>query len=57
VKRPDDQRERYLDVEEIGGMKVMPDQKMYRKVGKGINQTFPFAADSSCCANHRDADC
>src|ERR1017187_10128967 len=40
VKRPDDQRERYLSVEEIGGLKAALDGKMYRKAGKGINQTF-----------------
>ncbi len=40
VRRPDDQRERYLDAEEIGKLKAALDQKMYRKGGKGINQTF-----------------
>jgi len=40
LRRPDDQRERYLDAEEIGRLKVALDQKMYRKGGKGINQTF-----------------
>jgi len=40
VKRPDDQRERYLDAEEIGSLKTILDQKMHRKGGKGINQTF-----------------
>ena len=40
VRRPDDQRERYLDAEEIGRLKAALDQKMYRKGGKGINQTF-----------------
>jgi integrase len=40
VKRPDDQRERYLHAEEIGKLKATLDEKMYRKAGKGINQTF-----------------
>src|SRR5260370_37259013 len=40
VKRPDDQRERYLSVEEIVRLKAVLDEKMYRKAGKGINQTF-----------------
>jgi len=40
VKRPDDQRERYLSVEEIVRLKTVLDDKMYRKAGKGINQTF-----------------
>ena len=40
VKQPDDQRERYLNAEEIGSLKGILDQKMYRKAGKGVNQTF-----------------
>jgi len=40
VKRPDDQRERYLDAGEIGKLKATLDEKMYRKAGKVINQTF-----------------
>jgi len=40
VRRPDDQRERYLNAEEISKLKVALDEKMYRKGGKGINQTF-----------------
>jgi len=40
VKRADDQRERYLNVEEIGSLKAALDEKMYRQAGKGINQTF-----------------
>jgi len=40
VKRPDDQRERYLKTEEIAILKATLDEKMYRKAGKGINQTF-----------------
>src|SRR5262249_28906937 len=31
VKRPNDQRERYLDAEELGKLKQALDQKMYRK--------------------------
>lgn len=40
VKRPDDQRERYLSADEIPRLKFALDQKMYRKAGKGINNTF-----------------
>ena len=40
VKRPDNQRERYLSAEEIGNFKTAIDEKMYRKAGKGINETF-----------------
>ena len=40
VRRPDDQRERYLNAEEIGKVKTALDEKMYRKGGKGINRTF-----------------
>lgn len=40
VKRPDDQRERYLYAEEISRLKAILDEKMYRKAGKGINLTF-----------------
>jgi integrase len=40
VKRPDDQRERYLTADEIATLKVILDEKMYRKAGKGVNQTF-----------------
>jgi integrase len=40
VRRPDDQRERYLDAEEISSLKAALDEKMCRKGGKGINQTF-----------------
>jgi integrase len=38
VRRPDDQRD--LSAEEIPRLKGALDQKMYRKAGKGINQTF-----------------
>src|SRR6266851_9838411 len=40
VNRPNDQRERYLEADEIGSVKATLDEKMYRKAGKGINQTF-----------------
>jgi len=40
VKRPDDQRDRHLDAEEIESVKAALDEKMYRKAAKGINQTF-----------------
>ena len=40
VKRPDDQRERYLSADEILRFKRAVDEKKYRKGGKGINETF-----------------
>jgi len=40
VKRPNDQRERYLTAEEIPNLKASLDKKMYRKAEKGINRTF-----------------
>jgi len=40
VKRPDDERERYLTSEEIQRLRKALDLKMYRKAGKGINKTF-----------------
>ena len=40
VKRPDDQRERYLSADELGSLKTALDGKMNRQHGKGINQTF-----------------
>lgn len=40
VNRPDDQVERYLEVEEIQRLKKALDSKMYRLAGKGINRTF-----------------
>jgi integrase len=40
VKRPDDQRERYLSAEEIASLKESLDAKMYRAGSKVINQTF-----------------
>jgi integrase len=40
VKRPGDQRERYLSAEEIVSLKASLDGKMYRQGTKAINQTF-----------------
>jgi integrase len=40
VKRPNDQRERYLSVEELPRLKQTLDEKMYRKGMKMINQTY-----------------
>ncbi len=40
VKRPDDQRERYLSVEEIHRLKAALDQKLSRKGTNLINETF-----------------
>jgi integrase len=40
VKRPDDQRDRYLSAEEIRRLKEALDQKLYRAGTKDINQTF-----------------
>jgi len=40
VKRPDDQRDRYLEAAEIVRLKAGLDDKMHRKAGKGVNQTF-----------------
>ena len=40
VKRPDDQRERYLSDEEIKALKVSLDQKMDRADSREINRTF-----------------
>jgi len=40
VKRPNDQRERYLSAEEIAGLKASLDGKMYRQGSSAINQTF-----------------
>jgi len=40
VTRPNDQRERYLEAEEIKALRVALDEKMQRKAGKGTNQTF-----------------
>jgi integrase len=40
VKRPNDQRERYLSDEEIARLKVALDSKMYRQEHRAINQTY-----------------
>ena len=40
VKRPDDQRERYLAIEEIVSMKQVLDAKMHRTGSGVVNQTF-----------------
>jgi integrase len=40
VRRPDDQRDRYLSEEELRQVKRALDEKMYRKGTKTINKTF-----------------
>lgn len=40
VKRPDDQRDRYLSQEEVQHLKESLDSKIYRKDSTAINQTF-----------------
>jgi len=40
VKRPDDQRERYLSVDELRGLKAALDDNMYRQDHRTINRTF-----------------
>jgi len=40
VKRPNDQRERYLSAKELPTLKRALDEKMYRKGMKAINQTY-----------------
>jgi integrase len=40
VRRPDDQRDRYLSVEELGRLKQAVDEKKYRKGTNAINKTF-----------------
>ena len=40
VRRPNDQRERYLAAEEIASLKASLDGKMYRQGSRAINQTF-----------------
>lgn len=40
VKRPDDQRERYLSAEELRCLKVTLDGKMHRQDHRAINRTF-----------------
>jgi integrase len=40
VKRPNDQRERYLSIEELRRLEAALDTKMYRQGTRAINQTF-----------------
>ncbi len=40
VRRPDDQRDRYLSAEELSRLKQALDEKTYRKGTKQLNQTF-----------------
>ena len=40
LRRPDDQRDRYLDAEEIGRLKAALDEKMYRKGGRASTRRF-----------------
>jgi integrase len=40
VKRPDDQRERYLSAEELRSLKAALDDKMFRQDHRAINRTF-----------------
>ena len=40
VRRPDDQRDRYLSEDELVRLNECLDQKMWRLAGKGINQTY-----------------
>ena len=40
VKRPNDQRDRYLSADELARLKTSLDGKMYRQGAKTINQTF-----------------
>jgi integrase len=40
IKRPNDQRERYLSADEIARLKAVLDSKMYRQEHRAINQTF-----------------
>ena len=40
VRRPDDQRDRYLSAEELGRLKQALDEKTYRKGTQAINKTF-----------------
>jgi integrase len=40
VKRPNDQRERYLSADELRSLKAALDGKMYRQGHRAINQTF-----------------
>ena len=40
VRRPDDQRDRYLSEDELRSLKLALDEKKYRKGTKAINKTF-----------------
>jgi integrase len=40
VRRPNDQRDRYLSAEEVSSLKASLDGKMYRQGSNAINQTF-----------------
>lgn len=40
VKRPDDQRDRYLSEDELGRLKLALDEKIYRKGTNDFNKTF-----------------
>ncbi len=40
VKRPDDQRDRYLSEDELGRLKLALDEKIYRKGTSDFNKTF-----------------
>jgi len=40
VKRPDDERNRYLSKDELGRLMNVLDQKLYRKGSRAINRTF-----------------
>ena len=40
VRRPNDQRDRYLSAEEVSSLKASLDGKMYRQGSDAINQTF-----------------
>jgi integrase len=40
IKRPDDQRDRYLSEDELRRLKVALDEKIYRKGTKDFNKTY-----------------
>ena len=57
VKRPDDQRDRYLSEEELRRLKVALDEKIYRNGTNDFNKTFcRLRADSLNCRYDRHAD-
>jgi hypothetical protein len=57
VYRPDDQRDRYLEVEEIRRLKSALDSKMYRQAWEGNQRdVFPVEADRSDCPDHGNAN-